>query len=290
MRAIKSAFNKISHPKHQQPSSPVAPPASTPAPIAQSTMAAPLTLANKVALVTGSSRSIGAAIAKDLASKGASVIINYASSASAADEVVKSIETEGRGKAVAVKADVSSIAGAQTLLDGTLKAFGKLDILVLNAGIMGNATLEQLDEDFYQRHMDANVKGPLFLTKLAAPHLTSGGRIVFFSTSVTRMSTVSAPYLVYSATKGAVEQLSRVLAKELGPKGITVNTVSPGPVNTPLFNDGKPPQVIEMIKNMAPLKRLGEPEDIAPLVSFLASEEARWVNGQNILCNGGFVV
>ena len=110
--------------------------------------------------------------------------------------------------------------------------------------------------------------------------------MIFFSTSVTRMSTVSAPYLVYSATKGEIEQLSRDLAKDLGARGITVNTVSPGPVNTPLFTEGKPPQVIEMIKNLAPLKRLGEPEDIAPLVSFLASEEARWVNGQNIMANG----
>ena len=110
--------------------------------------------------------------------------------------------------------------------------------------------------------------------------------MIFFSTSVTRMSAVSAPYLVYSATKGAIEQLSRVLAKDLGARGITVNTVSPGPVNTPLFHEGKPPQVVEMIKNLAPLKRLGEPEDIAPLVSFLASEEARWVNGQNIMANG----
>ncbi|KZV72062.1 NAD(P)-binding protein [Peniophora sp. CONT] len=249
-----------------------------------------LPLANKVALVTGSSRSIGAAIAKHLATLGASVIINYASSSSAAQEVVKSIETDGRGKAAAVQADVSSISGAQTLLDGTLKAFGKLDILVLNAGIMGNATLEQVDEDFYTKHMDANVKGPLFLTKLAAPHLPSGGRVIFFSTSVTRMSAVSAPYLVYAATKGAIEQLSRVLAKDLGARGITVNTVSPGPVDTPLFREGKPPQVIEMIKSFAPLKRLGEPEDIAPLVAFLAGEEARWVNGQNIMANGGFVV
>lgn len=187
MRSIKSALNKIAHSKHPSSTTTATTPASS-TPIS-STMSLPLL--NKVALVTGSSRSIGAAIAKNLASKGASVIINYVSSPSAAEEVVKSIETEGKGKAVAVKADVSSVAGAQTLLDGTLKAFGKLDILVLNAGIMGSATLEQLDENFYDKHFDANVKGPLFLTKLAAPHLKSG-TLCTFQASATSKSTIQA--------------------------------------------------------------------------------------------------
>ncbi|EPQ50952.1 NAD P-binding protein [Gloeophyllum trabeum ATCC 11539] len=249
-----------------------------------------MSLAGRVAIVTGSSRSIGASIAKRLGKDGASVVVNYVSNSAAADEVVNEINSKGPGKAISVKADVSSIAGAKTLLDETLQKFGKLDILVLNAGIMGAKVLAQTEEKDFDDHININVKGPLFLTKLAAPSLTAGGRVIFFSTTLTKASAVLPNALVYVASKGAVEQVSRVLAKDLGARGITVNTVSPGPVDTPLFRDGKTEQQIQFIANLNPQKRLGQPDEIAPIVAFLSSEEAGWINGQNILVNGGFVV
>uniref|UniRef100_A0A0W0F0C9 NAD(P)-binding protein n=1 Tax=Moniliophthora roreri TaxID=221103 RepID=A0A0W0F0C9_MONRR len=225
-------------------------------------------LSGKVAIVTGSSRSIGASIAKRLAKDGATVVINYVSNADAANEVVNDINSKGPGKA----------------------QLGKVDILVLNAGIMGSKVLADVDEQFYDDHMNINVKGPLFLTKAAAPLLPSGGRVIFFSTSLTKASAVLPNALVYVASKAAIEQLSRVLAKDLGGRGITVNTVSPGPVDTPLFRAGKPEQVIQFIANQNPSKRLGQPDDIAPIVAFLSGPEAGWINGQNILVNGAFVV
>ncbi|KAI0055305.1 NAD(P)-binding protein [Artomyces pyxidatus] len=251
---------------------------------------AALALAGKVAIVTGSSRSIGASIARKLASDGASVVVNYVNDASAAEGVVAAIKAEGKGNAVSVKADVSSPAGAKTLLDESIKAFGKLDVLVLNAGIMGSKVLADIDEEFFDSHFNINVKGPLFLTKLAAPLIPSGGRIIFFSSSLTHASTVLPNALVYVASKGAVEQFSRVLAKDLGARGVTVNTVSPGPTDTPLFRQGKTEQAIQFIASLAPEKRLGRPDEIGPIVAFLASDGASWINGQNILVNGGFVV
>ncbi|ESK96614.1 short-chain dehydrogenase reductase sdr [Moniliophthora roreri MCA 2997] len=247
-------------------------------------------LSGKVAIVTGSSRSIGASIAKRLAKDGATVVINYVSNADAANEVVNDINSKGPGKAVSIRADVSSVEGGKKLLDETVKQLGKVDILVLNAGIMGSKVLADVDEQFYDDHMNINVKGPLFLTKAAAPLLPSGGRVIFFSTSLTKASAVLPNALVYVASKAAIEQLSRVLAKDLGGRGITVNTVSPGPVDTPLFRAGKPEQVIQFIANQNPSKRLGQPDDIAPIVAFLSGPEAGWINGQNILVNGAFVV
>ncbi|KAJ6487172.1 hypothetical protein C8R47DRAFT_1047236 [Mycena vitilis] len=246
-------------------------------------------LKGKIAVITGSSRSIGAAIAKHMGAEGAKVVVNYVSNAKAADEVVSAI-TAANGTAVAVKADASTIAGGQHLLDEAVKAFGGVDILVLNAGIMGNKVLADVDEAFYDAHFATNVKGPLFLAKAAAPLLPApGGRVIFFSSSLTGASVIAPNTLVYTATKGAVEQISRILAKDLGAKGITVNTVSPGPVDTPLFREGKPQGVIDFIAKLAPSGRLGEVDDIAPVVSFLASPAAQWVNGQNIRVNGGFV-
>ncbi|KIM73697.1 hypothetical protein PILCRDRAFT_828923 [Piloderma croceum F 1598] len=247
-------------------------------------------LVGKVAIVTGSSRSIGAAMAERLAEDGADVVINYYSNSQMADEVVNAINSRGKGRAVGVKADVSSITGANHLLKETVKVFGKLDILVLNAGIMGSKALADVDEQFFDSHIQLNVKGPLFLTKAAVPLLPAGGRIIFVSSSLTKASTVLPNALVYVASKGAIEQISRVLAKDLGSRGITVNTVSPGPVDTPLFREGKTEQQIQFIMGLNPSKRLAVPEEIAPTVSFLASPAATWINGQNILVNGGFVV
>ncbi|KAJ2931871.1 hypothetical protein H1R20_g5232, partial [Candolleomyces eurysporus] len=232
-------------------------------------------LVGKVAVVTGSSRSTGAAIACCLGEHGASVVVNYVTDAQAADEVVQAIRSQGKGGAIAVKANTATIEGGQLLLDEAMKTFGRVDILVLNAGLMGSRTLDDLDEPFFDMHFETNVKVPLFMAKAAADLLPSP---------------VLPNALCYIATKGAIEQISRVLAKDLGSRGITVNTVSPGPIDTPLFREGKTQHVIDSIAKQSPSKRLGEPDDIAPLVAFLASEAGHWINGQNIRADGGYVV
>ncbi|KAH8091042.1 hypothetical protein BXZ70DRAFT_954061 [Cristinia sonorae] len=251
-------------------------------------MSAPLL--NKVALVTGSSRGIGAAVARHLASEGATVVVNYVNSAKAAEEVTNDINAKGPGKAVAIKADVSVLKEGERLVEETVKQLGGLDVLVLNAAVMDLATLDKVTEEQYQRHFDVNVKVPLFMAKAAAPHMKSGGRIVFFSTSLTMNTNVPSNYLLYVSTKGAIQQFTRVLAKDLGAKGITVNCVAPGPTDTELFREGKPEALIQQFASMHPMKRIGTPEEIGPVVSFLAKEESSWVNGQTLFVNGGFNV
>lgn len=242
-------------------------------------------------MITGSSRSTGAAIARCLGEHGANVVVNYVTDEKSADEVVQSIRSQGKGGAIAVKANTATVEGGELLLEEAMKTFGKIDILVLNAGIMGSKTLDDLDEAFFDNHFETNVKVPLFMAKAASQVMPSpGGRIVFFSSSLTAASSVLPNALCYLATKGAVEQISRVLAKDLGARGITVNTISPGPIDTPLFREGKTQHVIDSIAKQNPSKRLGEPDDIAPLVAFLASEAGHWINGQNIRVDGGFVV
>ncbi|PPR00549.1 hypothetical protein CVT26_009881 [Gymnopilus dilepis] len=254
---------------------------------ASSTYLATTSLLGKVAVVTGSSRSTGAAIAKCLGEHGANVVVNYVNDADAADEVVQTIRAQGKGGAIAVKADTSTLEGGQLLLDEAMKTFGHIDILVLHSGLMGSKTLSEVDETFFDSHFDTNVKAPLFMAKAVAPLLPSpGGRIIFFSSSLTTASSVTPNALVYLATKGAVEQMCRVLAKDLGTRGITVNTISPGPVDTPMFRDGKPQNVIDAIAKQTPSRRLGDPEDIAGIVGFLASQAGQWINGQNIRVNG----
>ncbi|KXN85417.1 Versicolorin reductase [Leucoagaricus sp. SymC.cos] len=241
-------------------------------------------LVGKVAVVTGSSRSIGAAIAKALGAEGANVVVNYVSDANAAEEVASSIKATGKGDAIAIKANAATVEGGKSLVDAAVAKWGRLDILVLNAGIMGSKVLADVDEEFFDNHIQTNVKAPLFTVKHALQHLGSGGRIIFFSSSLTVATTVLPNALSYVASKGAVEQIARVLAKDLGGRGITVNTISPG------FRAGKPQQVIDFISKQNPNSRLGLPEDIAPTVAFVASPAAQWLNGQNLRINGGFTV
>jgi len=240
----------------------------------------------KTVIVTGSSRGIGSAIAQDFAAQGANVVVNYSGSRAKAQEVVQRIEQQG-GRAIAIQADISVIADIDYLFTQTIEAFGGIDILVNNAGLMHTVPLLQVTEEDFDRQFAVNVKGTFFACQAAARHLNEGGRIINFSTSV--IGAMFPGYSVYAGTKGAVEQFTRQLAKELGPKGITINAVAPGPVNTELFLEGKSEQQVAGIVGMNAFGRLGETNDIPGTVLFLASEEARWMTGQTLRVNGGFV-
>jgi 3-oxoacyl-[acyl-carrier protein] reductase len=243
-------------------------------------------LDGKAALVTGASRGIGRAIALRLARDGASVVVNYAGNADAARSVVAEVEALG-SRAVAVQADVGKLADVTRLFDATMEHLGRLDILVNNAGIFFTKPLAEVSEAEFDRILDVNVKGTFFCCQQAAERMSDGGRIVNFSSSTTAL--MLPRYSAYVATKGAVEQLSHVLAKELGPRGITVNVVSPGPTDTELFSSDKTEEDKRRYAQMAALGRLGQPEDIADVVAFLACDEARWVTGQNLRANGGLI-
>jgi 3-oxoacyl-[acyl-carrier protein] reductase len=242
-------------------------------------------LQNKVAIITGSSRGIGADIALTLAKAGARVVINYSGNQNAADNVVSAIQADS-GNAIAVKADVSKPEDVKLMFDTAIDQFGKIDILVNNAGCIVYKTIQDTTDDDFDRLFAVNVKGTFNTLRESATRLENGGRIVNFSSSVTRL--MLPTYGTYSATKGAVEQLTRVFAKEVGARGITVNSISPGPTNTELFTEGKSQEVINRLAGMAALGRIGEPMDIARVVQFLVSDQAAWVTGQNIAANGGF--
>ena len=244
-------------------------------------------LTGKVALVSGASKGIGAAIAEELAGQGAAVVVNYASSPAQADDVVKKIKSAG-GKAKAIHADLSKPGEAGKLVDATVKEFGKLDILVNNAGVYAFVPLEQVDETHFDRIFDLNVKGTLFATQAAAKVFgANGGGTVINISSVASLAAIPSSS-VYSATKAAVDSLTRVLAAELGPQKIRVNSVLPGPVET----EGTHAmagfdQLAGAVVPQTPLGRIGQPRDIATAVSFLASEDAGWITGQVIPVSGG---
>jgi 3-oxoacyl-[acyl-carrier protein] reductase len=245
-------------------------------------------LEGKVALVTGASRGIGRAIAIRLGRDGASVVVNFSGNAEAAAETVASVQSAG-GKAFAVRADISKVSEVEKLFDDSIARFGRIDILVNNAGAMFNKLLADVTEEEFDRSFAVNVKGSFFACQQAARRMPDGGRIINLSSSTTGRSITLPTYSTYVATKGAVEQFSYVLAKELGPKGITVNVVSPGPTDTELFGQGKTEEEKRRFGQMSALGRLGLPEDIADVVAFLASDDARWITGQNIRANGGLV-
>ncbi|KAF8316611.1 putative short chain type dehydrogenase [Clavulina sp. PMI_390] len=252
-----------------------------------------MSLAGKVALVTGGSQGIGKAISLALAKDGATVIVNYSRSQGPADATVEEIHklTGSSTCAVAIKANVSVVPEAKALVEQVVKQFGKIDILICNAGkIYGEVDLAGTTEALYDEAFNLNVKGVYFMVQEAAPHIPYGGRIILFSSSLTINSQIPPSYLLYAATKGAIEQMTRVLAKDLGKRGITVNTVSPGPTATDGFFEGKTEQVVSFIEKWAPSARLGKPEEISGTVKFLCTEEAAWVNGQNIAVNGGAMV
>jgi 3-oxoacyl-[acyl-carrier protein] reductase len=245
-----------------------------------------MSLQGKVAIVTGSSRGIGRAIAERLSRDGAAVVVNYIGREQQAQEAVRAIE-KGGGKAIAVPADVSKTADAARLFDAALERFGRVDILVNNAGIILYKLFADTTEAEFDRLFAVNVKGTFLTCQQAVKRMADGGRIVNFSSSTTAL--MLPTYSAYVASKGAVEQMSHVLAKEVGSRGITVNVVSPGPTDTELFSQGKTEQDKQRFAQMTALGRLGQPQDIADVVAWLASDDSRWVTGQNIRANGGLI-
>ncbi|THK34189.1 SDR family oxidoreductase [Ensifer sp. MPMI2T] len=240
----------------------------------------------KIALVTGASRGIGAAIARRLASDGYMVVINYAGSVGPAEELASKIEKAG-GKALTVQADVSDAAAVARMFDSAEATFGGIDVLVNNAGIMKLATLADGDDALINSQIAINLRGTINTLREAAKRLREGGRIVNFSTSIVGLKLET--YGIYAATKAAVETLTGILAKELRGRSITVNAVAPGPTATALFLDGKSPELIERMSKMNPLERLGTPEDIAAAVAFLVGPDGGWINGQVLRANGGMI-
>lgn len=241
------------------------------------------TLSNRIVLVTGASRGIGAAVAKSLAAEGAKVIVNYAGGKEAADETVQLIKDAG-GDAIALQADVSKANEVTAMFDAAIAHYGRIDVLINNAGIMITKLLKDTTDEEFIRQFDINVRGTFNTLREAATKLADQGTIINFSSSTTRM--MQPGYSSYVATKGAVEQMTRVFAKEVGARGINVNAVLPGPTNTELFTKGKSQELIDRLASQNAFNRIGEPEDISKVVVFLAGDSAKWISGQTIGING----
>jgi 3-oxoacyl-[acyl-carrier protein] reductase len=239
----------------------------------------------KTAIITGASRGIGRAIAKRLAADGFSVVINYAGNAAKAEETVNEIVAAG-GKASAIRGDISNPADVEQLFEKTKQAYGTIDVVVNNAGIMPLSPISKGDIETFDKVIQTNLRGSFLVLSQAAQHVAEGGRIIAFSSSVLAKSFPN--YGPYIASKAGVEGLVHVLANELRGRNITVNAVAPGPVATELFLDGKTEEQIAQLSKLAPIERLGQPEDIANVVSFLAGPEGGWINAQIVRANGGF--
>jgi 3-oxoacyl-[acyl-carrier protein] reductase len=241
---------------------------------------------NKVAIVTGASRGIGAAVAERLADDGFTVVVNYAGDSKSAEALVRKIEAKG-GHALTAKADVSDPNAVRGMFDAAEAAFGGVDVLVNNAGIMKLARIADSDDAMFDQHLAVNLKGTFNTLREAAKRLRDGGRIINFSTSV--VGAKLETYGVYAATKAAIETMTAILSKEMRGRAITVNAIAPGPTGTDLFLNGKSPELIDRFAKMNPLERIGTPADIAASVSFLAGPDGGWINGQVLRANGGMV-
>jgi 3-oxoacyl-[acyl-carrier protein] reductase len=238
------------------------------------------------AIITGAAHGIGACIAERLARDGFAVVINYSSGSEDATALTAKIKAAG-GQAIAVKADVSDRAAMTALFDAAEAAFGGVDVLVNNAGIMALTAVANAEDDAFDKTITVNLKGTFNGMREAGKRMRDGGRIISFSSSVVGL--YQPTYAIYAATKAGIEAMTHIVAKELGARRITVNAVAPGPVNTPLFTRDKSEEQIESIKTMNPQGRLGEPEDIARIVSFLAGPDGEWVSGQVLRANGGVI-
>jgi len=243
-------------------------------------------LAGKVAIVTGASKGIGASIAKGLAAEGAAVVVNYSSSKEGADRVVAEITGKG-GRAIAVQADVANAADIQRLFAETKKTFGRLDVLVNNAGVYEFAPLEQITEEQFHRQFNTNVLGLLLATREAAKYFNGGGNVINIGSTASRITPPTS--VIYTATKGAVDAVTAVLSKELGPKNIRVNSINPGMVETEgvhaLGLIGSDLQ--KQFESQTPLRRIAQPDDVAPIAVFLASSDSGWLTGETLLASGG---
>ncbi|TWT54354.1 3-oxoacyl-[acyl-carrier-protein] reductase FabG [Rubripirellula amarantea] len=240
----------------------------------------------KVAIVTGASRGIGASIAMRLATDGFAVVINYSSEAAPAEALVASIRDVG-GKADCFRADVSDPVAVSALFNFAESSFGGLGVLVNNAGMLTTSTIAEFDDDAFDRLVAVNLKGCFNAMRESAKRMCDGGRIINLSSSVIGLN--QPQYGVYVATKAGVEAMGRVLAKELRGRNICVNAVAPGPTETELFLEGKSDDLVDSFAKLSPLERLGQPDDIASVVSFLAGSDGGWVNGQVLRANGGIV-
>ena len=238
----------------------------------------------QVAIVTGASRGIGAAVARRLANDGFAVVVNYASSATEADALIAELKATG-AQAIAVKADVSKADDVRRMFETSEQQLGKVDVLVNNAGVLKTVPLADTSDALFDQTVDINLRGTFNTLREAAARMNDGGRIVNFSSTTLALNMPG--YAVYNATKAAVEAFTHVFAKELRGRNITVNAVAPGPIATSLFLDGKTEEQIQTFAKMPPLQRLGQPDDIASVVSFLAGPDAAWVNGQILRANGG---
>ncbi|RJG12063.1 SDR family oxidoreductase [Pseudomonas cavernicola] len=242
------------------------------------------TTTQKVAIVTGASRGIGAEVAKRLAAEGFAVVINFASSANEADALVAQLR-QGGSQAIAVKADVANAEDVRRLFDEAEQHLGKVDVLVNNAGILKTVPLAETSDELFEQTFGINTRGTFNTLREAGARLNDGGRIVNFSSTTLALNLPG--YAVYNATKAAVEAFTHVFAKELRGRNITVNAVAPGPIATDLFLHGKSEEQIQQFAKMPPLQRLGQPEDIAGVVVFLVGRDGGWVNGQILRANGG---
>jgi 3-oxoacyl-[acyl-carrier protein] reductase len=241
---------------------------------------------SRIALVTGASRGIGAAIAERLAGDGFTVVINYSGDAASAEALARRIEGKG-GRALTAKADVGDAKAVRQMFEAAAAAFGGVDVLVNNAGIMALSTIADAEDAAFDRQIAVNLRGSFNTMREAAARLRKGGRIVNLSSSVVGL--LQPTYGIYAATKAAIEAMTSVLAKELRGRDITVNAIAPGPTATELFLNGKPQDLVDRLAKLAPLERLGRPEDIAAAVAFLAGPDGAWINGQTLRANGGII-